>query len=85
MVGNECGVGVLPALEEGRAANIRDGLLAVELEKELVAHHCAAGGKGEGIEARPGADRRGQRRDVQRIGAFADDLDVIDMLSLIHI
>ena len=25
------------------------------------------------------ADRRRQRRDMQRVGAFADDLDVIDM------
>ncbi len=49
------------------------------LQEQLVAHHGAAGGEGESVEARPRADRGRQRRDVQRVGALADDLDVIDM------
>ena len=79
MVGDERGVGVLPALDQGGAADAGDGVLAVEFQEQLVAHHGAAGGEGESVEARPRADRRRQRRDVQRVRAFADDLDVIDM------
>ena len=70
---------MLTAVDQGGAANIGDGFLAVEFQKQLIAHDGTAGGKGERIEPRPGADRRRQRRDVQRIRAFADDLDVIDM------
>ena len=50
-----------------------------KLQEQLVAHHRAADGEGERVEARLGADRRRKRRDMQRVGAFADDLDVIDM------
>ena len=70
---------MLAAVDQGGAANAGDGVLAVEIEEQLIAHHGAAGGEGEGVEARFGADRRRQRRDVQRLHAFADDLDVIDM------
>ena len=79
MVGDQRGVGVLPALDQGGAADAGDGVLAVEFQEQLVAHHGAAGGEGESVEARPRADRGRQRRDVQRVGALADDLDVIDM------
>ena len=78
-VGEERGIGVLAAVEQGRAANVGDGVFAVEIQKQLIAHHGAAGRKGERVEARSGPDRRRQRRDVQRVRAFADDLDVIDM------
>ena len=79
VVGDQRGVGVLAALDQGRAANAGDGIFAVEPQKQLIAHHGAAGREGEGVKARSGADRRRQRRDVQRVRAFADDLDVIDM------
>ena len=39
MAGNECLDRCAAALDEGRAANAGNGILAVELQKNLVAHH----------------------------------------------
>ena len=79
MVGDQGGVGVLAALEQARAANAGDRALAREAHEQLVAHHRAAGGEQELVEAGVRADRRHQGRDMQRAGALAGDLDVIDM------
>ena len=79
VVGDQRGVGMLPAFDQGGAADAGDGVFAVEFQEQLVAHHGAAGGEGESVEARPRADRGRQGRDVQRVGTFGDDLDVIDM------
>ena len=79
VVGDQRGVGVLAALEQRRAADAGDGALAVEFQEQLIAHHGAAGGEGERVEARMRADRGRERRDMQRVGAFADDLHMIDM------
>ena len=57
VIGDERGVGVLAALEQGRAANAGDRVLAVEFQEKLVAHHRAAGDEAEGVEARMRADR----------------------------
>ena len=70
---------MLAALEQGRAADVRDRALAAEAQEQLVAHHRAADREGEGVEARMRADIRHQRREVQRLVALARDLDVIDM------
>ena len=51
---------MLPTPQQRRAANRGHRTLAIEFEKQLIAHHRAAGGKAERIEARMGADRRGQ-------------------------
>ena len=79
MVGDERGVGVLTALDQGRAADTGDGVLAVEFQEQLVAHHGAASGESKSVKARPRANRGRERRDMQRVGSFGDDLDVIDM------
>jgi len=65
VVGDERGVSVLPTLDQGGAADAGDGVLAVEFQEQLVAHHGAAGGEGESIKARPRADRGRQCRDVE--------------------
>ena len=79
MVGDQGGVGVLAAPEQARPADAGDGALAVEAHEHLVAHHGAAGGEQELVEAGMRADRRHQGGDVQRAGALAGDLDVVDM------
>ena len=60
VVGDQRGVGMLAALEQARAADAGDGALAVEAHEQLVAHHRAAGGEQELVEARMRADRRHQ-------------------------
>ena len=70
MVGDQRGVGMLAALEQARAADAGDRALAVEAHEQLVAHHRAAGREQELVEARVRADRRHQRRDMQRAGAL---------------
>ena len=42
VIGDERRVGVLAALEQGRAADAGDGVLAVEVQEHLIAHHRAA-------------------------------------------
>ncbi len=79
VIGDQRGIGVLAALEQACAADAGHGALAVEIEKQLIAHHGAAGDEGEGVETRAGADRGRQRRNMKRVGALADDFDVIDM------
>ena len=63
MIDHERGVGMLPAREQARAAEAGVGALAVEAHEQLVAHHGAAGGEGEIVEARARADRGRKRRD----------------------
>ena len=46
------------------------------------AHDGAAGGEQEFVEAGMGADRRHQGGDMERPGAPAGDLDVIDMRAV---
>ena len=79
MVGDDRHVGVLAALEQARAADGGDCRLAIEAHEKLVAHHRAAGGEQKLVEARMCADRRHQRRDMQRAGPLPGDLDVVDM------
>jgi hypothetical protein len=43
-------------LQQGRAADAGHRFHAVEAQENLVAHHRAAGGEGEGIEPRMRAD-----------------------------
>ena len=52
VVGDQRGVGMLAAPEQARAADAGDGALAVEAHEQLVAHHRAAGGEQELVEAR---------------------------------
>ncbi len=79
VVGDQGRIGVLAAPQQARAADAGDGAFAVEAHEQLVAHHRAAGGEQELVEARMRADRRHQARDVQRAGARAGDLDMVDM------
>ena len=70
VVGDQRGVGMLAALEQARAADAGDGALAVEANEQLVAHHRAAGGEQELVEAGMRADRRHQAGDMQRARAL---------------
>ena len=47
MIDHHRGVGMLAALEQGRAADVRDRALAAEAQEQLIAHHRAAGGEQE--------------------------------------
>ena len=66
MVGDQRGVDVLAALEQGRAADAGDRALAVEAQEQLVAHHRAAGRERERVEARGAPIAAIRRRDMQR-------------------
>ncbi len=79
MIRDQRGVGMLALLQQRGAADAGDGFHAVEAKEHLVAHHRAAGGEGKSVEAGMRANGRKQSRDMQRLGAFADELDVIDM------
>ena len=73
---------MLPAPQQGRAADRGHGALAIEFEKQLIAHHRAARGKAERIESRMGADRRCQGRNMQRVTAFSDHFDMVNMSAV---
>ena len=79
VIGDQGGVGMLAALEQAGAADPGNGALPGEPHEQLVAHDGATGGEQEFVEAGMGADRRHQGGDMERPGAPAGDLDVIDM------
>src|SRR5262249_34970069 len=79
VVGDQCGVGVLAALEQARAADAGDRAFAVESHEGLVAYDGTAGREQKLVEAGMRADRRHQGGDMQRASAVAGDLDMIDV------
>ena len=79
VIDDQRGVGVLTALEQCRAADAGDDAFAVEFEEQLIAHHGAAHRERKRVKAGMRADRGGERRDMQRVGALTDDFHMIDM------
>ena len=68
MIGDQRGLSMLAAPEQGRAANSGQRPLAVKAQEKLVAARRAAGREQEIIEARMRADR-GRRLDTCRAPA----------------
>ncbi len=72
VVGDERRIGVLAVLDQRSAADAGHGVLAVEVQEDLVAHHRAADREGKRVEARarrrppPRASRRAARRRLRR-------------------
>src|SRR5690242_4914560 len=66
-------------LEQRSAADTGDGALAVEPQKQLIAHQRAAADEAETIEPRMRADGGGERGNMQRRVTLPDHFDVVDV------